>query len=221
MDPSPTKKLGDQRWRMRLLAGAAIAVSAAVLAACSGTSSSPNADVSAVSKDVQFTACTDQTCSGQVDGFPYKIEMPKRWNGTLLLYSHEFRSANIVPPAQALPTPDPLTGPTWTLGTASVNKSLLEAGYAMAGASANTGGWAVDEQLKAADALYKHFTEAIGKPQRVYAWGPSTGAVTAVALSQTRDWVSGAFGMCGLLAGVNPNYDVALDAAFAVKTLLD
>ena len=56
-------------------------------------SQTPLAEPSAVA----FTDCAE-ACEGEIDGAKYKILLPKEWNGTLLLYSHGYRSPVSVPP---------------------------------------------------------------------------------------------------------------------------
>src|SRR6185369_5684042 len=34
------------------------------------------------------------------------------------------------------------------------------------------------------------------------------------------DWIAGAAPLCGVLGGTNPNFDLAMDLAYGVKTLL-
>jgi hypothetical protein len=197
--------------------GIAVGLVAALgLAACSDSGSQASSQVTSASNDVSFTACTDQTCSGEVDGFPFQIQMPRKWNGTLMLYSHEGRGE----PATQAGGADPAVSAEWTIGTAKVRASLLESGYALAGASATDAGWRVDQQIAAAEALYEQFKNNVAVPNRVYTWGPSNGALASVNLAENRDWVNGTLGMCGTLAGLTRNYDVALDAAFAVQQLL-
>ncbi|NQU36117.1 MAG: hypothetical protein HQ526_00795 [Actinobacteria bacterium] len=195
------------------------AVMAVGLAACSDGESTSDSDVTNLSNNVFFTPCTDQTCQGEIDGSPFRIQMPRVWNGTLMVYSHEARGGAGQAPAEQ--TADALAvAPDWTLGGKDVQASLLASGYALAGAAATEGGWRVDQQLAAADALYEQFKRNVAVPNRVYTWGPSNGALASVNLAENRDWVNGSFGMCGTLAGLTRNYDVALDAAFAVKQLL-
>ncbi len=194
--------------------------SVALIAGCSN-SGTPDSRVSATDMNVKFNDCTDQICAGTLDNkYPYKIQMPKKWNGTLLLYSHEYRPNVPVPLGTKAAGADPVLSPTWTLGKAEVGKNLLDVGFALAGAAAPDLGWRVDEQVQAADALYAHFSNKIAKPDRVYTWGPSTGAVASVNLAQNRDWVNGTAPLCGNLAGLTRNYDIALDAAYSVKQLL-
>lgn len=145
--------------------------------------------------------------------------MPQRWNGTLLIYfsDTEGRVAVMADPAAAGTA---AVAPDATDGAASVIDPLLKAGFALAGAGVAESGWQADAQLEAADRLRQYFIEANGKPQRIYAWGSGSGAVAAVRLGQTRDWVAGTAPLCGMFAGITANYDLALDSAFAVRELL-
>src|SRR5580700_5213258 len=68
------------------------------------------------------------------DGATYVIDVPAKWNGTLLLYSHGY----VAPGSQnsASDVGDPLTG-----------GYMLAAGYALAGSSYATTGWAVQQAI--------------------------------------------------------------------------
>lgn len=206
--------------RNRLVAGVVLLSAVGLMAGCSNGESA-DSRVSASSNNVSFTACTDQLCTGTLDNkFPFKIQMPTKWNGTLLLYSHEYRANVPIPLGTQVAGADPVLSPTWTLGKAQVGQNLLDVGFALAGAATPDLGWRVGEQIEAADALYAHFSDKIAKPDRVYTWGPSTGALASLNLAQNRDWVSGTAPLCGNLAGLTRNYDIALDAAYAVRQLL-
>ena len=79
-----------------LAVGVGVAVSALVLAACSG-SKTDTSGIHDQSRDVAFTACGSQ-CAGSLNGAKYRIELPAKWNGTLLIYSHGYRYAAPAPP---------------------------------------------------------------------------------------------------------------------------
>ena len=52
-------------------------------------------------------------------------------------------------------------------------------------------------------------------------WGDSLGGLITQTLAEKHpEWVSGAAPLCGVLAGSNLNLDLALDVAYAVKTLI-
>ena len=216
----------DARVRNRqVLAGVMCLVISVSLVACSsaGGSTSPSLPnrVTAADKAVPFKPCEPAVCEGEIDGYRYQIVMPEKWNGSLMLYSHGFRSTNPTPPAgEAAFDGTPEIAPGWSMGSKGVGEGLLAGGYALAGAAAKVGGWQVDQQVEASKLLRSHFAEKIGTPDRVYAWGDSVGAVASAKLAQTEDWVSGAAPLCGQLAGLNPNYDLILDAEAAVKAVL-
>lgn len=194
-------------------------VSVGLVAGCS-EGESASSKVSETSNNITFSPCTDTSCAGVLEGgFPFKIEMPKRWNGTVLLYSHEMRPDVPIPIGTAPASADPVLAPEWTLGEAKVGKNLLDVGFALAGAAVPQYGWRVAEQITAADALYQHFSKNIATPNRVYTWGPGIGALTSLNLAQNRDWVNGTVPLCGNLAGLTRNFDIALDAAYVVRQL--
>ena len=75
--------------------------------------------------------------------------------------------------------------------------------------------------VKANEDLYTFFVEEVGGPDRTYVWGDSLGGlITQTVAEKHPEWVSGAAPLCGVLAGSNLNLDLALDVAYAVKTLI-
>src|ERR1700734_2345650 len=68
------------------------------------------------------------------DGATYLIEVPANWNGTLFLYSHGY----VVPGSSnpATDVGDPLTG-----------AAMLAQGFALAGPSYASTGWAIQQAL--------------------------------------------------------------------------
>ena len=73
---------------------------------------------------------------GKIDGTEYAIKMPHDWNGTLLVYSHGYQFADTSP--HFLSQLDD-TG----AGQDAVSAALLDQGYALAGSSYKSNGWAV------------------------------------------------------------------------------
>jgi pimeloyl-ACP methyl ester carboxylesterase len=124
-----------------------------------------------------------------------------------------------VSPAASVGGPEP--APLWSGSEKSIADAVLQAGYAIAGASPSETGWAVGAQIIAAEELYDYFADKVAQPKRVYAWGDSTGGLASVRLAELHpDWVSGAAAMCAPMAGPRPTFDLALDVAYAVKQLL-
>lgn len=163
----------------------------------------------------RFRGCDEVACSGELNGVTYRIRLPRVWNGTLLLYSHEFRATDPFPPTFTEPRTDAPVA-----GDARTADQLLEAGYALAGSTRARNGYALREGVEAGVSLYHYFRQTIGVPERTYVWGESLGGVISELLAEREDWVDGALPMCSTLAGTNANFDLALDVAFAFKTLL-
>jgi len=142
------------------------------------------------------------------DGSTYLLEVPAKWNGTLLLFSH-----GTAPPG--VPNPPANTSDTLT------RIYLLSNGYALAGSSYATTGWAVESAFKDQLAVLDTFTKTVGVPKRTIAWGGSMGGLITAGLVQNHpDRFAGAVAFCGLLGGGVGLWNEFLDSAFVFKTLL-
>jgi hypothetical protein len=142
------------------------------------------------------------------DGATYLIEVPSNWNGTLFLYSHGY----VVPgsPNPATDVGDPATG-----------AFLLANGFALAGSSYATTGWAIHEALTDQIATLDLFDSMFGHPVATIAWGHSLGGIiTAGLIQRNPKRFTAAQPMCGVLAGGVATWNTALDAEFAFQTLL-
>ncbi|HEV2886663.1 MAG TPA: hypothetical protein VGX49_07125 [Jatrophihabitans sp.] len=211
----------------RGVALAAAGTAAALLLSGCGDASTPlsdrQQDVRSNDSNVKMTDCASQ-CTGELDGARYAIKLPERWNGTLLLYSHGYRFAAPAPPSFDPVNTNAQVSSTDSDGTGAdpLSASLLSAGYALAGSSYKSNGWAAADGVKAGVDLHAQFLKLVGTPKRTYVWGDSLGGLVTELLAEAHpDWVDGAAPMCGVLAGPNYNFDAALDVAFAVKTLID
>jgi pimeloyl-ACP methyl ester carboxylesterase len=155
------------------------------------------------------SAATSGTFTGTLGGAAYAVRVPASWNGRLVLYSHGYRqAAGGATAAQDAPAP-------------AVATALLADGYAVAGSSYATNGWAVNDGVNADVALLSWFRSHVGTPTRVYAWGDSLGGLVTQMLAQRHpELVNGVAPMCGVLAGANRNFDLALDFEVAVQRLL-
>ncbi len=182
-----------------LALGLALAVSA-----CSSTSATAPTSSSTTTR-----AMTARTISGTLpDGANYKIDVPNHWNGTLVLYSHGYTPPGS--PNPATDVGDPATG-VW----------LTSHGYAMAGSSYATTGWAIEQAFSDQMATLEEFSSTVGKPTRTIAWGHSLGGIITAGLVQLHpETFTAALPMCGVLGGAVSTWNSALDAAFAFKTLL-
>jgi pimeloyl-ACP methyl ester carboxylesterase len=142
------------------------------------------------------------------DGATYLIEVPANWNGTLFLYSHGYVIPGSGNPAQDVG--DPVT-----------RFFMLSSGYALAGSSYATTGWAIHEALPDQIAVLDVFNKMVGHPTRTIAWGHSLGGIiTAGLIQRNPDRFDAALPMCGVLSGGVATWNTALDSAFAFQTLL-
>ena len=144
------------------------------------------------------------------DGATYLLECPAgKWNGTLFLYSHGY----VVPgsPNPARDVGDPVTR-AW----------LLASGFALAGSSYATTGWAIQQALPDQIHTLDAFDSTYGTPARTIAWGHSLGGIITAGLIQDYpNRFTAALPMCGVLAGGVATWNTALDSAFAFKELID
>jgi pimeloyl-ACP methyl ester carboxylesterase len=208
--------------------GVIAAVAAVVLAVSACSSSSVDSRIKAERDTGTQTlkhACDATSCAGTRGGAAFKLQLPdvKKWNGTLVIWSHGYRAAAPVPDNPLDPTSVPAevdrsatTGPTQDVADALVAK-----GYALAGSAFATNGWDVREGVAADEDLYGYFKTNFGTPKRVYIWGASLGGLITETLAEKHaNWVSGVAPLCGVLGGTNLNLDLALDVAYAVKALI-
>ena len=98
---------------------------------------------------------------------------------------------------------------------------LLDHGFALAGSSYASTGWAVKEALADQAAVLDAFEATVGHPRRTIAWGDSLGGiVTAGLVQRIGERLDGALPACGVVAGAVATWNQALDASFAFKVLV-
>ncbi|MER7838190.1 alpha/beta hydrolase [Streptomyces sp. NPDC096040] len=140
------------------------------------------------------------------DGATWVADVPGRWNGTLLLFSHGFG------PTVAQDAP-----------TDAVRTELLAEGYAMAGSSYDPNGsmWALDSAERDQFATLDAVTAKIGEPRRTLAVGQSMGGLVNAQLARDGGGrIDGALGQCGLVAGGTDLDNYQLDAEYTIARLL-
>lgn len=148
-------------------------------------------------------------CGSLADGATYLMEVPKHWNHVLFLYSHGY-----VVPGSANPAQD--------VGDQDTGGWMLGHGFALAGSSYATTGWAIQQALPDQMATLKLFASKVGKPVATIAWGHSLGGIITAGLIQ-RYWrhFAAALPMCGVVGGGVGIWNTALDSAFAFQQLID
>jgi pimeloyl-ACP methyl ester carboxylesterase len=157
---------------------------------------------------ITASASVTTTTGSFDDGATYLIEVPSNWNGTLLLYSHGYVTPGSANPARDVG--DPLT-----------RAYLLNSGYALAGSSYASTGWALKEAFVDQMETLRTFSDLNGKPTRTIAWGHSLGGIiTAGLLQRFPKSFDAALPMCGVVAGGVGVWNEGLDGEFVIKTLL-
>jgi pimeloyl-ACP methyl ester carboxylesterase len=188
---------------------AAMLAPALLLAGAAATAPAATAATTAPACPAPIVAADTVLCGALADGATYLIEVPAHWNRTLFLYSHGYVTPGGNNPAQDVG--DPVTG-SW----------LLNHGYALAGSSYSTTGWAIQQALPDQVATLGVFATKVGKPRHTVAWGHSLGGIITAGLIQRYPHrFSAALPMCGVLAGGVATWNTALDGAFAFQQLVD
>ncbi|MFI0444255.1 hypothetical protein [Actinomadura sp. 6N118] len=152
---------------------------------------------------VQASDATAHYTGTLPDGSSWVADVPARWNGRLVLFSHGFG------PLVAQNRP-----------SAAAGEALLARGYALAGSSYAPGSlWALDsavrDQIGTVDAL----SAIIGRPRFTIALGQSMGGLVSAKLAETGA-VNGVLNTCGIVAGGVDLTNYQLNAGHAVATLL-
>ena len=137
-------------------------------------------------------------------GAGYRIEVPANWNGSLVMWAHEFRGVNEL---------------ELTVDNPPLREWLVANGYAWAASSYRANNYDVTAGAKDTHALTKFFDGVAGKPKRVYIAGASMGGhVTATMAEQWPTAYDGALPVCGAL-GDYALYDYFLDFNLVAQAL--
>ncbi|WP_428408715.1 alpha/beta hydrolase [Hyphococcus sp.] len=138
-------------------------------------------------------------------GAEWAAAVPSDWNGVLLLWSHGYnptlRAAEYAP--------------------SSVADALLAKGYALAGSSYASGGWALEDAVPDQAATIDAFSEKFSAPETVIGWGMSMGGLVTTALAEDEEsGLDGGLSLCSSMGGAVGMMNMALDGAYAFKILV-
>ena len=164
---------------IRAVASALLAI-AVLLAACT-----PGAVRDAASTPAPVAPAQAVVETGEIDGAPYRIDVPANWNGELVVNAHGYEVAGS-------PRKDPLPFP-------SGMEPLLAQGFAIAASGYSAQGWAIPEAIADTERLRAHFVARHGRPKRSWLVGWSMGGLVALASAERhpRAW-NGLVSMCGV-----------------------
>jgi pimeloyl-ACP methyl ester carboxylesterase len=190
----------------RFIGPARLAAAAAIAFALMGPAAS---SAQAASQACGGTGTVSTMTGTLADGATYELQCPAvSWNGTLFLYSHGYVVPGSANPAQDVG--DPVTG-AW----------MLAHGFALAGSSYATTGWAIAQALPDQIRTLNVFDATFGRPEKTIAWGHSLGGIITAGLIQTYPHrFTAALPMCGVLSGGVATWNTALDSAFAFQQLV-
>lgn len=125
------------------------------------------------------------TSAGSLKGAPYRIDIPKNWNGDLVVLMHGYEPKGV--PRQS-PWPQNEETPVF-----------LSRGYAVAASAFASQGWAVGDAIEDSEQLRQLFIKENGRPRRTYVVGFSLGGLEALAtLERHGREYSGALSVCGV-----------------------
>jgi hypothetical protein len=142
--------------------------------------------------------------TGIQDGAAYRVEVPLRWNGELVIYAHGYRG----------------TGTTVFVDSPALRTLYITRGFAWAASSYATNGYDVGQGVRDSYAMIDVFEHVTGRSANdVYMTGASMGGhVTAVTIEKHPSSFVGAMPYCGVL-GDTRLFDYFLDANVTAAAL--
>jgi pimeloyl-ACP methyl ester carboxylesterase len=122
---------------------------------------------------------------GEINGAKFRIDVPEKWNGGLVMYCHGYNPK----PASYNDKANPMIN------------VFLEQGYAVAQSGYAAGGWAIQEGVVDTENLRRYFLKKYGPAKETYVTGHSMGGFITMTLMETNPTVYDAgLPLCGPLA---------------------
>ena len=202
------------------LTTAALVAALAVVIPTTARAAGPDCSGTALPKypvyDVQLCKGTDQF------GAKYEIAMPKKFNGTLLVWSHGIRKNSNLP---AIPVVAPkgylVDNSAEIAPSPDIAAKLLKQGFALAGSGVQTQGWNLAEQVLATTIVIDQAIATFPAIDRVAAWGASLGGLSSQILAETNPGLVEAVAPLCLSDSALTEITMAGDFLWGVKTLFD
>ena len=139
-------------------------------------------------RDPSFTPLAGATArSGSYSGGVYRIEVPAKWNGGLVMYAHGYRGE----------------GPDIFVSDVPIRTHLINEGYAWAASSFRGNSYRPDFGVEDTLALRELFIQEFGQPRWTMLYGTSMGGHVAIAsLEQHPGVYQAGLPECGVMTGV-------------------
>ena len=135
---------------------------------------------------------------------PYRIDIPRDWNHSLVVYFHGYSLQ--IPSFKAINAIDSRLQP------------FLDRHYAVIQSAYSQWGWAVESAVPETEALRIYFLKTYGQPQETYVTGFSMGGLlTSMTLEQNPQPYIGGLDFCGVVV---PTIEV-FDRRFAERAAFD
>lgn len=123
--------------------------------------------------------------TGTLDGASYRIDMPVKWNGILLIYYHGYSEHPVIFD-KAKPN--------------EMGEGLAAAGYAVAQSGYSDVGFIIERAVPETEALRRYTIAKYGQPKETYVTGHSMGGqLTMITLESFPNRYDGGLALCGLL----------------------
>ena len=150
-------------------------------------------------RDPRFTPLSGARADyGVLDDAAYRIEIPRSWNGGLVMYAHGYRGE----------------GPDLSVSDPPIRRHLIENGYAWAASSFRMNGYRPDIGMEDTLALKEHFIRRYGAPRWTIIEGTSMGGhVLFASLELHPDAYQGALAECAAIGIDEIDYLAAFAAA--------
>lgn len=133
---------------------------------------------------VTYKTATTTVEVGTIDGVPYRIDLPSKWNRGLILYYHGYSHAPLHYKADA---PEMLK-----------LRHMINEGYAVAQSAYGDIGWAVQAGYRDTEKLRKYFVKKTGQPKETFVVGESMGGtLTMMTIERNPKPYTGALNLCG------------------------
>jgi len=203
------------------LSTAALVAALAVVIPTTAKAAGPTCSEAAAA--TKYSVRNAQLCSG-VDQFgaKYEIAMPKKFNGTLLVWSHGIRKNTNLPPIPVVAPKGYVVDYSAEIAPSpAIAASLLKQGFALAGSGVQTQGWNLADQVLATTIVIDQAIATFPAIDRIAAWGASLGGLSSQILAETNPGLVEAVAPLCIADSALSEITMAGDFLWGVKTFFD